>query len=139
MRPYSNVVNLLRDAQLRPTRQRLGLAKLLFDGPCRHVTAEALHAEAEGANLRMSLATVYNTLHQFHESGLLRKVSVDGQRTYFDTNLTDHHHYYFEGSGRLADIPGDAISWAKLPECPEGVEIAQVEVIVRVREKPQAV
>src|SRR3989344_5255926 len=96
IRPYTQVLDRLRTAGLRPTRQRLALAKLLFEGGDRHVTAEMLHAEAQTAAIRVSLATVYNTLHQFTAAGLLREIVVDSQRSYFDTNMTDHHHFYFE-------------------------------------------
>jgi Fur family iron response transcriptional regulator len=132
-RPYTSVLSRLRSAGLRPTRQRLGLAKLLFENGDRHVTAEALHCEAAAANLRVSLATVYNTLHQFTEAGLLRQVVVDSGRTYFDTNIGDHHHFYFEHEGTLADIAGDRIEVLGLPELPCEGTIARVDVIVRIR------
>ncbi len=123
----------LRAAGLRPTRQRVSLAELLFDGVNRHVTAEALHAEAQAAGIRVSLATIYNTLHQFTEVGLLRQVVVDGARTYFDTNVQDHHHFYFEDEGDLADIPGHSIEVTGLPPVPEGTHQSRVEVVVRVK------
>ncbi len=106
-RPYTQVLERLRAAGLRPTRQRLALARLLFDGGDRHVTAEILHGEALDAAIRVSLATVYNTLHQFTAAGLLLEIVVDSQRSYFDTNISDHHHFFFESSGRLDDIPGE--------------------------------
>lgn len=130
-RPYSRVLDQLRDAGLRPTRQRLGLAKLLFAGPHRHVTAENLHAEALDLGLRVSLATVYNTLHQFTQAGLLREIVVDPACSYFDTNVTDHHHFYFEDSGRLEDIAGDGPVVSALPETPRGTTINRVDVVVR--------
>lgn len=132
-RPYSIVLARLRDAGLRPTRQRLGLAKLLFECGERHVTAEALHSEALQARLPVSLATVYNTLHQFTQAGLLREVVVDSGRTYFDTNTGDHHHFYFEREGTLADIPGEAIEVLGLPHPPSGNRVSRVDVIVRIR------
>ena len=104
-RPYTQVLDQLRGVGLRPTRQRLALAKLLFEGPDRHVTAEILHGEARAASMRVSLATVYNTLHQFTAAGLLREIIVDSQRSYFDTNMTDHNPFFFECSGELKDIP----------------------------------
>jgi Fur family iron response transcriptional regulator len=131
-RPYSTVLARLRDAGLRPTRQRLGLAKLLFEGSERHVTAEALHSEALQARLPVSLATVYNTLHQFTGAGLLREVVVDSGRTYFDTNTGDHHHFYFEHDGTLADIPGEGIEVRGLPQAPDGGLVRRVDVIVRI-------
>lgn len=83
--------------------------------------------------MRVSLATVYNTLHQFHRAGLLREIVVDSQRTYFDTNMSDHHHFYFDQSGELADIPGDQVEVAALPAAPDGMEVSRVDVVVRVR------
>ena len=133
MRPYSQVIDRLRAAGLRPTRQRLALAKLLFD--CeggRHVTAEMLHAEALNTNVRVSLATVYNTLHQFTSAGLLREIVVDASRSYFDTGTHEHHHFFYEGSGDLVDIPDEQIRLAKLPQAPNGMVIKSVDVVVRV-------
>ncbi|MDX5360266.1 MAG: transcriptional repressor [Alphaproteobacteria bacterium] len=123
----------LRDAGLRPTRQRMALAGLLLDGPHRHVTAEALHAEALKAGVKVSLATVYNTLNQFTEAGLLRQVVVDPSRTYFDTNVSDHHHFFFESEGMLQDIEGESIRVEGLPPTPDGTALARVDVVVRVR------
>ena len=122
----------LRAAGLRPTRQREELAGLLFGAGDRHVTAEALHREAMLAGTQVSLATVYNTLHQFTESGLLREVVVDSGRAYFDTNTSRHHHFFNTHTHELADIHGDAISVGRLPEAPEGTRVEDVEVVVRV-------
>ena len=135
MRPYSQVLERLRASGLRPTRQRLALAKLLFDKGDRHITAEMLHAEAMNANIRVSLATVYNTLHQFTAAKLLREIVVDSSRSYFDTNTDPHHHFYFEDSGRLADIPGEQVVVSQLPSPPSGTTIESVEVVIRVTEK----
>ncbi len=131
-RPFTNSLELLRAAKLRPTRQRLALARLLFEHGDRHVTAEQLHGEALAASVPVSLATVYNTLHQFIEAGLLREVVVNSGRSYFDTNVTDHHHFFFEDSGRLQDIPGEHIDVTGLPQPPEGASIRRVDVIIRV-------
>ena len=133
IRPYTKALDWLKSAGLRPTRQRLGLGRLLFEGGDRHVTAEQLHAEATTAGLRVSLATVYNTLNQFTTAGLLREVVVEAGCSYFDTNTSDHHHFFFEGSGELQDIPGDQVRVANLPVAPAGTEVARVDVIVRVR------
>ncbi len=122
----------LKDAGLRPTRQRLALASLLFEGGHRHVTAEQLHGEAGASDIKVSLATIYNTLHQFTEAGLLREVVIEPGRSYFDTNVDDHHHFYVEGSGQLLDIPGDSVSLASLPTPPEGTAISRVDVIIRI-------
>ena len=131
-RPYSQVINRLRRVKLRPTCQRIALARLLFDGADRHVTAEMLHAEAQEALIQVSLATVYNTLHQFTAAGLLREIVVDSLRSYFDTNMTDHHHFFFEGSGELKDIPGDQVVVAGLPAPPPGMAVKRVDIVVRV-------
>jgi Fur family transcriptional regulator, iron response regulator len=123
----------LRAVGLRPTRQRIALARLLFEAGDRHVTAEQLRVEAQGAAIRVSLATVYNTLHQFTTAGLLREVVVEPGRSYFDTNVEDHHHFFCETSGMLQDIPGESIAVGALPLPPPGTEISRVDVIIRVR------
>ena len=130
-RPYKKVLERLRSAGLRPTRQRKDLAKLLFEGPDRHVTAEILHAEAQAASIRVSLATVYNTLHQFTTAGLLREIIVDSQRSYFDTNISDHHHFFFEDTNRLDDIPGDEVVVSAMPPPPPGTKVKRVDIVVR--------
>jgi Fur family transcriptional regulator, iron response regulator len=134
-RPFKHALDRLQQAGLRPTRQRLALARLLFDKVDRHITAEQLHAEAVDAEVQVSLATVYNTLHQFTEAGLLRQLAVDGSKAYFDTNPSEHHHFFIEGEDALVDVPGEAIAVGDLPAPPEGLEIAGVEVIVRLRRK----
>ena len=135
IRPYTQVLDRLRTAGLRPTRQRLALAKLLFEGGDRHVTAEMLHAEAQAAAIRVSLATVYNTLHQFTAAGLLREIVVDSQRSYFDTNMADHHPFFFEDSSQLEDIPGHEVVVAQLPAPPKGKTVKRVDIILRVSDK----
>lgn len=131
-RPFTDALSRLRDAGLRPTRQRLSLAKLLFDAGDRHVTAEQLHHMARSASVKVSLATVYNTLNQFRESGLLREVVVGPGRSYFDTNTSDHHHFFVEPEGTLMDIPHDSVALAHVPEVPEGTRLDRVDVIIRV-------
>ena len=133
-RPYSFLIERLKGAGLRPTRQRLALAKLLFEKGDYHLTAEHLHSQAIASNVRISLATVYNTLHQFTAAGLLREVMVEPGRSYFDTNVNEHHHFYFEDSGRLQDIPSDQARLADLPVPPEGSEVARVDIMIRLRE-----
>ncbi|MEM8700852.1 MAG: iron response transcriptional regulator IrrA [Pseudomonadota bacterium] len=130
-----DVTDILRTAGLRPTRQRVSLAELLYSKGDRHISAELLHEEAVAADVPVSLATVYNTLHQFTEAGLLREVAIDGNKTYFDTNVSDHHHFFIEGENRVIDIPGEGVGIGKIPEAPEGMEIVRVDVVVRVREK----
>jgi Fur family transcriptional regulator, iron response regulator len=128
------MVAQLRHAGLRPTRQRVELGRVLFAHGHRHISAEDLHAEALQAGVRVSLATVYNALHQFTEAGLLREVTIDGSRTYFDTNVSEHHHFFVEGEGRLIDME-EGVEIDALPRPPEGMEITAVEVVVRVRRR----
>jgi len=130
-----NHCKTLRAAGLRPTRQRMALADLMFGKGDRHISAEVLFEEARSANLTVSLATIYNALQQFSRAGLLKAISIDSSRTYFDTNTGDHHHFYVEESEQVMDVPDDAITLANLPEPPEGMEIASVDVVVRVRAK----
>jgi len=130
-----DVTDILRTAGLRPTRQRVSLAELLYCKGDRHISAELLHEEAVAADVPVSLATVYNTLHQFTEAGLLREVAIDGNKTYFDTNVSDHHHFFIEGENRVIDIPGEGVGIDKVPSAPEGMEVVRVDVVVRVREK----
>ena len=130
---YTAVLERLRRVGLRPTRQRLALANLLFSGADRHVTAECLHKEALAKKIRVSLATVYNTLHQFTDAGMLREVVVDASRSYFDTNTRHHHHFYREDDQRLLDIPGDYVVLKKLPSPPACTAISQIDVVVRIR------
>ncbi len=129
---------VLRMAGLRPTRQRVALAELLLGGPHRHVSAEQLHAEAQSARVGVSLATVYNTLHQFQEAGLLREVAVDAARSYFDTDTSDHHHFYIEDEQRVIDIPPNSVVIQSLPEPPRGMTVTHVDVVVRVKKLPLA-
>jgi Fur family transcriptional regulator, iron response regulator len=125
----------LRVAGLRPTRQRLALATLLFGSGDRHVSAEVLHSEATEQGEHVSLATVYNTLHQFERAGLLREIAIGGQRAYFDTNISNHNHFFVEADGRLLDIPGSAIRVDGLPEPPEHLKISHIDVVVRLVRK----
>lgn len=121
---------LLVRSGLRPTRQRSALAALLFTGD-RHVTAEQLHHEAWAKGSNISLATVYNTLHSFRDAGLVREVAIEGAQTYFDTNISNHNHFYFEDSRDVVDIPKGQVELSHLPEPPEGYEIAHVDVVIR--------
>jgi Fur family iron response transcriptional regulator len=132
-RPFSQTLRRLKDAGLRPTRQRLALGKILFDAGDCHITAEQLHDEAISQGIKVSLATVYNTLNQFTDTGLLREVVVSPGRSYFDTNINEHHHFFFEDDGALKDIPHDAIELARLPDAPSDAEVTRVDVIVRLR------
>lgn len=126
----------LTKAGLRPTRQRLALAGLLVgDGQHRHVTAESLFDAARGQGNGVSLATVYNTLRAFCDAGLMQEVTVDGSKSYFDTNTHDHPHFYWEDEQRLTDAPSDELVIAQIPNAPEGAEIASVDVVIRLRRK----
>jgi Fur family transcriptional regulator, iron response regulator len=131
-RPFAHAIERLRAVGLRPTRQRLALVRLLFEDGDRHVSAEQLHGEAQRVGVRVSLATIYNTLNQFTEAGLLREVVVDSGCSYFDTNIGDHHHFFFEDSGQLQDIPGEQVQVTALPAAPAGTAVRRVDVIVRV-------
>jgi Fur family iron response transcriptional regulator len=136
--PEVDIAHRVRAAGLRPTRQRVALARLLFAKGDRHLSAEELHEEALGAGVTVSLATVYNALHQFTDAGLLRIVAVEGVRTYFDTNTSDHHHFYIEEENRVVDIDSGPVTVSNLPEPPEGMEIANVDIIVRLRRRRSA-
>lgn len=127
----ANVPEILRQAGLRPTRQRIALGRLLFESGDRHVTAEQLHGEVTQQGERVSLATVYNTLHQFKSAGLLRELAIEGSKAYFDTNTSNHNHFLLESTGELMDIPADCIRVEGLPEPPEGMRITHVDVVVR--------
>jgi Fur family iron response transcriptional regulator len=126
----------LSRSDLRPTRQRVALAALLVgDGQNRHVTAESLFAAAKDEGESVSLATVYNTLKAFCDAGLMQEVTVDGSKSYFDTNTHDHPHFYWEDEGRLTDAPADELEIARLPGAPDGAEVTSVDVVIRLRRK----
>jgi len=133
-RQFGDIITRLKAAGLRPTRQRLALAHLLFGRGDRHLTAEQLHGEAMAAQVPVSLATIYNALHQFTATGLLREVIVEPGRSYFDTNVSDHHHFFDEDNGRLADIAADGVRLGDLPPPPKGKRVRRVDVIIRVQD-----
>ena len=132
IRTRTQIIERLKAAKLRPTRQRLALARLLFERGDRHVTAEQLHADVIAAGIKVSLATVYNNLHQFTGAGLLREVVVDSGRSYFDTNTASHFHFFHEATGRLEDIPIDDLVLGALPQLPENTSVKRVDVIIRI-------
>jgi Fur family iron response transcriptional regulator len=134
-RNFTDIIDRLRLVGLRPTRQRVGLGKLLFANGDRHVTADQLHAESERAGLSVSLATVYNTLNQFRDVGLLREVVVEPGRSYFDTNTNAHHHFFNVEDGALSDIPEAEVNVSGLPLPPDGTEIDRVDIVIRVRNR----
>lgn len=135
-RPWADCSSMLRRAGLRPTRQRVVLARLLFSKGHRHITASALHDEAVKARIPMSLATVYNTLNHFTEAGLLRRIGINATIAFFDTNPSRHHHFFIEGEQALVDIPADHVVIGRLPPIPADFEVGGVEVIVRLRRAP---
>jgi Fur family iron response transcriptional regulator len=134
-RPWSAYKMLLRHVSLKPTRQRVGLACVLFSKGNRHVTAEMLYDEAIKAKISVSLATVYNNLRQFTEAGLVQQIAVDGSKTFFDTNTAAHHHFFISGEYELIDIPAGEVVLSKMPEPPAGYEITGVDVVIRLRRK----
>lgn len=126
----------LAGAGVRPTRQRTTLAALLVgDGKHRHVTAESLYSSVVEQGESVSLATVYNTLRAFCQAGLMQEVTVDGTRSYFDTNIHEHPHFFWEDNGQLTDAPSDELVISRLPKTPEGAEVASVDVVIRLRRK----
>ena len=133
MGTYTEAIDHLKSAGLRPTRQRLALARLLFADGHRHVSAEDLFQEARNAHIQVSLATIYNTLHQFTDAGLLREVPVDSGQSYFDTNVTHHHHFFVPETGDVMDIEGDEVQLDNAPIPPEGYAVERVDVVVRLR------
>ena len=135
-RPYSALIERLKAVGLRPTRQRLALSRLLHEGGNRHLTAEQLHEEAIAAKMPVSLATVYNALHQFTAAGLLREIVVEPGRSYFDTNTSHHHHFFCEEDRYLVDIPGEELKVEKLPHPPPGTTVTEVDIVIRVRKNP---
>jgi len=135
--PWHDVKSMLRHVGLRPTRQRMALGWILFSKGDRHLTAEMLYEEATKAKVPVSLATVYNTLHQFTDVGLLRQVAVDGSKTYFDTNVSDHHHFFVEDENELVDIPSAEVVVGTTPTVPDGYEVARIDVVVRLRRSPR--
>jgi Fur family transcriptional regulator, iron response regulator len=137
VKPWSAYRDLLRHVSLRPTRQRMVLAWILFSKGNRHVTAEMLYDEASKAKIPVSLATIYNNLHQFTEAGLVQQIAVDGSKAFFDTNTAAHHHFFLSGEHDLVDIPADEVVLGKMPEPPAGYEITRVDVVIRLRRKPR--
>lgn len=131
--PRAAIRDMLRQSRLRPTRQRVDLGEILFAKGARHISAEALYEEAIASKIPVSLATVYNTLHQFTDAGLLRAVIVDGSKTFFDTNISEHHHFLVEDDNDLIDIPPGHVGLGQVPEPPAGFEITRVDVVVRLR------
>ena len=137
IRPYSNVLRTIKSAGLRPTRQRLALSRLLFDGKNRHVTAEGLHSEAILSGQKISLATVYNVLNAFTSADLLKEIIVDSGCSYFDTNITEHHHIFNEDNNELTDIKLENVQLKGLPIINSREKLQRIDVIIRVKNKSQ--
>ncbi len=133
IRPYTKALHFLKKAKLRSTRQRLALAQLLLDTKHRHVTAEQLHREAVAANVSVSLATVYNSLHQFTNAGLLREVVAEPGRSYFDTNTSNHHHFFNAERSELTDIVETKLDVSNLPSPPNGTQVSRIDIIIQVK------
>ena len=133
MQSETAIIEKLRGASLRPTRQRVALARILFGAGDRHICAEALLAEAVAAAVDVSLATVYNTLNQFEEAGILRQVAIEGGKTFFDTNISDHLHFFVSGNNELVDIAADDLKITGLPDLPPGTVLDRIDVIVRLK------
>lgn len=129
---YAQITEKLVAAELRPTRQRILLGALLWGKGHRHLTAEGLHNEAKDAQIKVSLATIYNTLHQFTEAGLLREIIVESGRSYFDTNIDPHHHFLHEDTGMLEDVCASKVDIRTMPPPPQGKAIRGVDVVIRV-------
>ncbi|MCA0434826.1 MAG: transcriptional repressor [Proteobacteria bacterium] len=134
MKSEQNFLSRLRTAGLRPTQQRMALARLLFGPGDRHVSAEELHAEALKARISVSLATIYNTLNQFKSAGLLREIAIEGERSYFDTNTSNHFHFFNEDKQELMDIEAEGVTVKGIPPVPEGKVIDRIDVIVRLKD-----
>ena len=131
--PVHTLRKRLRSVNLRPTRQRVALGWLLFAKGDRHVTAEMIYEEAKLVRANVSMATVYNTLNQFTEVGLLREIAVEGSKTYFDTNPSPHAHFLLEDTGALIDVPAVDLKGVSLPKPPKGYELDRVELVIRLK------
>ena len=134
--PITRSTDWLNAGGVRPTRQRVALAALLVgDGKPRHVTAESLYEASSRTGERVSLATVYNTLRAFCEAGLIQEITVDGSKSYFDTRMDDHPHFYWEDDAKLSDAPAEELKIMQVPNAPDGTEIASIDVVIRLRKK----
>lgn len=129
----SHIREALSKAGMRPTRQRMAIGNLLLCGDHQHVSADELHLKLGQTGYTMSLATVYNTLNQFASAGLIRKISVSGQRTFFDTNAHNHQHFYLEDEDRMIDISGDILQLQPMPLAPSGYHITKIDVLISLK------
>jgi Fur family iron response transcriptional regulator len=131
-RTYTTVVQRLRSVGLRPTKQRIALANILFKDGYKHITAEDLHREALGKGITVSLATIYNTLNQFKDVSLIREINVDSSKCYYDSNVLNHHHFYYEKTGVLKDIDEGDLVISSIPKIEEGHKISNIDVVIRI-------
>tara|TARA_B100001179_G_scaffold216155_1_gene186905 strand:+ start:157 stop:573 length:417 start_codon:yes stop_codon:yes gene_type:complete len=131
----NNFVTFLKRNHLKPTLQRFTLVKLLFDGKNKHFTAEDLYEKVKLKKNKISLATIYNTLHNFVEKKLLKQVSIKDGKTIFCTNMSSHHHFFNSVTGKLIDIPRNKIKLKKIPKAPEGLKIDSVDVVINLTKK----
>jgi Fur family iron response transcriptional regulator len=119
---------------IRPTAQRVRIASLLLSAP-QHLSAEQILANLRSSGARVSKATVYNTLNLFASHGLIRQLSVDGSRAWFDSNVEPHYHFHDLASGALIDVPVPAVEFSRLPSPPPGTEVAGIDLVIRLRKK----
>lgn len=132
MQATSQISTRLQAGGIQPTAQRLAVAEVLLSQP-QHMTAEQVHAHVNTHIRHVSVATVYNTLKLFVERGLLREVVVDPGRVYYDSTVTEHHHFFNTATGELTDVPAGAIDFARLPDVPDDTELDGVDVVIRLR------
>jgi len=127
-----NIKEILRSKSLKLTKQRLLIASYLFDGKDKHVSAEELFKKLNKSKSKISLATVYNTLHEFYKNKLISKLTINSEKIYFDTNMTDHHHFYNKKDEMLVDVSGN-LKINGLPNPPKGKKIEKIEVLVHLK------
>ena len=127
-----NIKEILRSKSLKLTKQRLLVASFLFDGHHKHVTAEDLFKKLNKSKSKISLATVYNTLHEFYKNKLINKLAINLEKIYFDTNISNHHHFYNKEDELLIDVSNNLVVKG-LPNPPKGKKIEKIEVFVHLK------
>ena len=130
-----DILKKLRSSGLRPTKQRVEIAKFLFEREKTfHFTVENLNKIlTKKSNTKIALATIYNTVHSFKAAGHLSEVEVRGNKSYFDTNVSNHHHFYDSETAELIDIDANDIVIQKIPKAPDGKKIKNVEVFINLK------
>ena len=130
-----DILKKLRSSKLRPTKQRVEIAKFLFEREKTfHFTVESLNKLLiKKSTSKIALATIYNTVHAFERAGHLSEVEVRGNKTYFDTNVSNHHHFYDNETSELIDIDANEIVIQKIPKAPNGKKIKNVEVFINLK------